>query len=162
MNEAPWLTPKKLKLIYCLLQSHTKIFQKPLIKFESKNTALRLQAQVLFILEAPVIAHTNDSDPSINYVNSSALQLWGRDWKEMVGMPSRLTAPKDQLYDRSAALNQALKKSSVKGYQGIRVNKKGQLFTIHNARVWTVSNEAGKAIGQAATFPSWSPLQTPC
>ena len=77
-------------------------------------------------------------------------------WHEMIGMPSRLTAPIDEYQKRQSALTQVLKNNAIKGYQGTRINSKGERFLINDARIWTIWNEAGLPIGQAATFDTWT------
>jgi len=155
VNEAPWLSPEKVRLIKCLLISHQKAFNRSLIKHKQNKDSRRLQSQELFITSMPVIAHDHKKDPSIIYANSAALQLWGRHWDEIVGMPSKLTAPTNQHMERSAALDDALTKDCIQNYRGTRVNKKGELFTIQNARIWTIWDEHGLVIGQGATFSTW-------
>ena len=110
---------------------------------------------MLFSMSKPVMAHSNAKDPCLNYANSAALQLWSRCLNEMIGIPSRLTAPKDEQKQRKKALEAALSKNGIKNYQGIRINSKGELFMIKNARVWTIWDENKKPCGQGATFDCW-------
>ncbi len=70
-------------------------------------------------------------------------------------MPSRLTAPKEEFSKRKYALQQANKNKAISNYHGIRVNRKGELFIIQNACIWTIWDEEGSPCGQAATFDSW-------
>ena len=55
MNEAPWLQLKVLRLVGLILKSHQNVFRKPLILYNSENSASRLTSQELFISEIAVI-----------------------------------------------------------------------------------------------------------
>ena len=90
VNEAPWVTPEKVRLAVLIAQSHQIAFQLPLLACQPKSNTYRLIGQELFIAGIPVIAHNTNADPLLTYANSAALQLWGRRWSEMIGMPSRL------------------------------------------------------------------------
>ncbi len=158
MTDPPWLIQETRRIVHLLLISHTKAFGRPLMKCQALDDANRLESQELFVLERPVMAHKNSKDPCLIYANAAALQLWCRRWEEMVGMPSRLTAPSIERQKRSAALHLAKEKDAIEGYHGIRVDKKGRKFLINNARIWTLWDERGNAFGQAATFGSWSKI----
>ena len=83
-EEAPWLTPALLGLTALLLDSHASRFSRPLVPRQS----IRLAAQELFVLDQVVLCHDGSSDPSFLYANRAALQLFGRTWEQMVGLPS--------------------------------------------------------------------------
>ena len=155
MNRTPWLTPKKRKLVNLLLKSHHKAFGCSLIKCQKVDDLHRLESQELFISQMPVLAHSKSSDPLITYANSSALLLWGRQWQEMINMPSRLTAPTDARQQRYTSLQCALEQNAVTGYKGVRIDNDGKLFIINNARIWTLWDEEGEYCGQAASFNNW-------
>ena len=106
-------------------------------------------------MQNPVIAHDNEVNPCINYANAAALQLWSRCWTEMIGMPSELTAPKEERKKRNNALLEVSQKHSITNYQGIRINSQGEYFKIKNARIWTIWDEKDLVYGQAATFQDW-------
>ena len=91
----------------------------------------------------------------MNYANGAALQLWSRCWDEMIGMPSRLTAPKREQTQRQAALSRVMQQDAIKNYQGIRIDSTGQEFLVRNVRVWTLWNEDGLSFGQAAAIKEW-------
>ena len=103
-----------------------------------------------------MIAHDGSNDPLITYANSSALELWVRKWDQMIGMPSRLTAPIEERKTRAFVLESALRQGPVVGYSGIRMDSLGRRFFIHNATIWTIRNQNGVACGQAASFSNWS------
>ena len=155
MAEAPWLTSEKQELVNLLLISHQHAFKRPLLACERQQPSQRLAGQELFAARQPVLAHSDGHDPNLSYANAAALQLWGRRWEEMVGMPSRLTAPTSEQDARANALGKALQQDAIKDYQGIRINHEGRRFLIKNARIWTLWNQEGLRIGQAAVIGSW-------
>ena len=160
MVEPPWLTASNLRLMYLLLQSYQAAFNRPFHTCADNESLNRVVAQEVFALDTPLMAHGNEIDPLLNYVNACALRIWRMQWEEMVGMPSRLTAPIEEQKSRSFVLRNALKCHGIKGYQGVRVNSEGERFSIHGARIWTILDRNGKPFGQAATFTNWQ-LITP-
>ena len=101
------------------------------------------------------MAHGTGSDPLILYGNSAALQLWGLRWEQLVGMPSRLTAPEEERSERQTALTEAQTKEAIRGYSGTRISQGGRRFQIRDARIWTLWNEDNLCCGQAACFSDW-------
>merc|ERR1711995_182281 len=118
----PWLSAEKRGLAALLLSSHQRAFGMPLIATARPGQSTRLCCQELFSSSFPVLAHGIDDDPLVVYANAAALQLWGRRWADMVGMPSKLTAP-DEVHgaDRSTPLSFHTK-SGVRGYGGVRID----------------------------------------
>ena len=142
-------------LVSILLLSHRRAFDCPLLASDRPGTSRRLTAQELFNSSMAVLAHNNAGDPALTYANATALRLWKRPWNEMVGMPSRLTAAQSERNERSASLKQALARDAINTYSGIRIDRCGRQFMIHNARIWTLWDEEGRRCGQAAAFSSW-------
>ncbi len=103
----------------------------------------------LYGLDAVVLCHDTSPDPGFVYANVAAQTLWQRSWDDFLGWPSRLTAPEQARAQRALALAQP---GLVRGYSGVRVDRQGRLFRIHDATVWTVRDQAGTVRGQAATF----------
>jgi hypothetical protein len=100
-------------------------------------------------LPAVVLCHDTAEDPVFVFANRAARDLWEMP---LVGMPSRLTAPPEARVERAAALATG---AVVRGYSGVRVSAGGRLFRILDATVWTVTDESGQVVGQAATFERW-------
>jgi hypothetical protein len=148
---APWLTPGKQHLADCILRSFEKAFGRPLLAGGLNTHA----PQELFGADIVVLAHDGGTDPTLIYANASALQLWGRPWAEMIGMPSRLTAEPQERAGRARMLATALQQHASEGYTGVRISKSGRRFQIHNARLWTLWGEGDQPCGQAAAFSSW-------
>ncbi len=155
MIEAPWLSPESLRLVELILKSHQVAFGKDLLAVEKRKPTLRLLSQELFSISIVVLAHNWGNDPLINYCNSDGLKLWRRRWNQMVGMPSRLTAPLGESKERNLNLKKALGANSVVGYQGVRVDSLGRRFLIKDASIWTIWTKKSFPCGQAASFSSW-------
>ncbi len=142
-------------MVHLLLRSYQKAFKEELLPSTKLFNSKRKQGEALFLIGNPVMAHNNAEDPCLSYANSAALQLWSRRWEDMIGMPSRLTTPKEEQAERNNALKQATQTHAVENYEGIRINSQGELFIIKNARIWTVWDENKHICGQAATFNYW-------
>ena len=149
-----WLKADQQALVAQLLQSHQLAFQRPLIA-SARQQPLRLSCQELFACGFPVLAHDGGPEPKLTYANAAALGLWDAPWDELVGLPSRLTAPTAEQAERSLALNKAKSEDAIEGYSGIRISRKGRRFMIQNARIWTLWDEQQQACGQAASFSNW-------
>ena len=137
-REAAWLTSDKKELTGVLLQSHQRAFSRPLIASAQLDQSKGLLCQNLFACGFPVLAHGTEQDPELSYANAAALQLWDSHWDELIGMPSRLTAPDSERAERSSALSQAKRLDAVQNYRGIRISRKGRRFMINKARIWTL------------------------
>ncbi len=138
-----------------ILISYQHAFGETLVPTINATNSDLQQGKELFKMLNPVMAHDTKNDPCLSYANNAALKLWRRRWEEMIGMPSRLTAPESEQKKRDLALKQANQQHAIQNYQGIRVNSKGEHFMIDNARIWTLWNEDEKICGQAATFNCW-------
>ena len=155
MDEAPWLNAEQRGLAALLLSSHQRAFKRPLIAAARPGQSIRLRCQELFSSGFPVLAHGNGADPVLVYANAAALQLWGRPWADMVGMPSRLTAPDEVRSERRQALQVAQHQEAIRRYGGVRIDRAGRRFMIRNARIWTLWDEEQRSCGQAACFSDW-------
>ena len=157
--EPPWLSPPLLSRLEALERGHRQAFGRPLLAGDP-DRHLPLRAQELFAASEVVLAHDGadpglDPGPRLIYANRAALRLWRRDWAEMVGMPSRLTAEPEQRRVRSQALTQALQSGGIRNYSGIRVDSQGRRFQISGARIWSLIEADGTRCGQAAAFENW-------
>lgn len=113
-------------------------------------------AEALFALPQPVLSHGIEPDPIFNYGNQATLDLWELDWPTLRQMPSRLTAEPISQAERQRLLAQAASQGYAENYCGVRISATGQRFQIKNACIWTILDESGQHIGQAATFTTWS------
>ena len=162
-SEAAWLTAEKQELAELLLHSHQRAFSRPLIAAArpGRSNSKRLLCQELFACGFPVLAHGTGNDPKLIYANAAALQLWETRWDELIGMPSRLTAPETEQAERSSALGQAQRLDAVENYRGLRISRQGRRFMINNAKIWTLWDADQRVGGQAACFSDWWRLQPP-
>lgn len=155
-TNAPWLSAELRRWAWIIQTSHRRAFARPLLAGQQAAAiGDASSAQELFAYSSPVLAHDGSSDPRLVYANAAALGLWRRSWAEMVGMPSRLTAPERERRERANALKSAKNSEAYQGYRGIRVDRQGRLFVINNARIWTLRDEQNQRCGQAASFSSW-------
>ena len=155
-QHAPWLSPDSRAWAARIRRSHSHAFRRPLLANRHNcSPNARVSCQELFAAPWPVLAHNDSSDPALVYANAAALKLWQRRWAQMVGMPSRLTAPEKERRERAQALGNARQQDAYQGYSGIRIDSQGHRFVINNARIWTLWDLNGHRCGQAATFASW-------
>jgi hypothetical protein len=52
-------------------------------------------------------------------------------------------------------LAEARSRQAIGGYSGIRIDSSGRRFQLRGARLWTLWDRHGQAIGQAASFSDW-------
>ena len=139
-----------IEIVGYILDSHRDLVGGELIE---RSADPKVDAQRLFELDAVVLSHDGGADPRFVYANLAAARLWRMDVDELVGMPSRLSAPPDHRNERQAMLQQAAQDGVLRGYAGTRVAKDGTLFVIEDATLWTVDYPQGR--GQAVVFRSW-------
>lgn len=154
-GEPPWLQAPVLEVVAWMERSHRIAFGRPLQAGVEPPTHPRLRGQEMFAADQVVLAHDGGADPRLIYANAAALQLWGRCWREMIGLPSRLTAEPEERQARAQALARARRREALAGYGGIRVDREGRRFRIDNARLWTLRDDQGQDRGQAASFGHW-------
>jgi PAS domain-containing protein len=107
----------------------------------------------LFYFDGVVLSHAGGDDPRFVYANAAAAHAWRTTPGELIGMPSRLSAPPDHRQSRQAMLEEASRTGFITGYSGTRIASDGSLFVIEDATLWTVDFSEGK--GQAVVFRSW-------
>ncbi len=156
----PWLEAPRVALALQILESYRRAYGKPLLAGLPADAWPVQRAQALFAAPLVVVAHDGqdpgtDPGPLITYANRAALRLWRRRWAEMVGLPSRLTAPPAERSDRGQALRQAQTAGALDNYSGIRVDSGGRRFRIRGAGVWTLLDGQDGPCGQAARFSDW-------
>lgn len=111
-------------------------------------------ARRLSVIDAVVLSHDGGADPVFVYANRSAAALWRMPIEELVGMPSRLSAPPDHREERAGMLADAAAAGVLHGYSGERVAKDGTRFVIEDATLWTVDGYPERP-GQAVVFRRW-------
>jgi len=78
------------------------------------------------------------------------------DWQTMLRTPSQETAPEDDRATRAALLAEVARNGFIRNYTGRRVSRRGRLFLIETATVWTCRDEKGAGFGTGAFFKSVS------
>lgn len=104
--------------------------------------------------EAPfgLLAHDTRADPLFIYGNVSAQRCFEYSWEELLELPSRRSAPPQQVQGRKEFLEQVSKQGFATGYRGLRVSKSEHTFWINDGTVWQLVDQAGVLRGQAALF----------
>lgn len=138
-----------------LLDSYLRLLKRPLV--DLTRNAENYGEQVYragFVL----VSHNNDASPLFNYANHTALQLFERRWDEFAGLPSCYSVEQDSLEGRQRLLEQVSANGYIENYAGVRIAKSGRRFRINHATVWSVHDQEGAYIGQAASFSDWEML----
>lgn len=115
-------------------------------------------ARALHTSPAGLLCHDGGPDPHFTYANATAQRLWKMSWDRLVGMPSRLSAEADRRDERAQMLAKAASDGVYRGYRGTRIASDGSRFEILDATIWTVTDDQGHTVGQAALIPMWLPL----
>ena len=103
----------------------------------------------------PVLAHNTNSNPRFIYANKAAQKLFGYDWDEIIGLPSRHSAATPAQDERQRLLNAVARDGFATGYSGIRIAKSGRRFWIEDGVLWQLRAQDGSLFGVAATFANW-------
>lgn len=75
-------------------------------------------------------------------------------------MPSRLTTEAPERAERERLFRQVAEKGFIENYEGVRISSNGRRFRIQGAMVWTVRDNDGQIVGQAALLPQWTRSDT--
>ena len=138
--------------IQLMTNSYQKLLGVPLIP----NTAEpELAAKTIFYAPFVVLSHDNSADPLFNYANLKAMELFEFSWAELISLPSRLSAEPSHQQAREKLLSEVARFGYSSNYQGIRISKSGQRFSIKNATIWNLYDGQGGYAGQAAWFSQW-------
>lgn len=117
-----------------------------------------LDSQALDSSAMVILCHDGGADPVFVYANEAAATLWRMSVTELIGLPSRMTAPAEHQEQRHDALSTAMSAGVLFGYSGERIARDGTRFMIRHAVLWTVDGLAGGP-GQAAMFTDWEHLE---
>ncbi len=141
-----------------LLNSFKQFTHKDLI---DRTASPEVQAHNLFYAKCVVVSHNTDKDPIFNYGNQAALDLWDFDWTQFTALPSRLSAEPLAQVHRDRLFQEVKNQGYIANYRSVRITRTGKRFWVENATIWTVSDDTGTIIGQAATFLKWTPIVDP-
>lgn len=141
---------------------HIAILQANLQRFTGKslmNVSEQGEQLAKTVFEAPfaLVSHNNASDPVFNYANRMALELFEINWKDLMKMPSRLSAEVKNRGERDKLLAEVTKHDFIDDYSGVRISAKGNRFQINHAVVWNLYHN-NEYYGQAAMFSQWKML----
>lgn len=141
----------ELLIVAAILDSHAARLGAELLE---RTGDPECDARALFELDAVVLSHDGGEDPHFVYANKAAAALWRMPVHELVGMPSRLSAPPEHQASRASMLKNAAGSGVLRGYSGERIARDGTRFVIEDATLWTVDFE--HAPGQAVVFDRWT------
>jgi hypothetical protein len=79
-------------------------------------------------------------------------------WEDLTRTPSRQTVEPVNQEERARLLRLVEEQGYFDRYRGVRISATGRRFLVEEAIVWTVMDEQGERIGQAATFSRWTRL----
>ncbi|MGD0960616.1 MAG: MEKHLA domain-containing protein [Methylomonas sp.] len=137
--------------IRLLLESYRRLLHRPLLDAEARSSA----AEQIYTGGFALLSHNADDDPVFNYANGTAMQLFEMSWREIIGMPSRLSAEPVARDERERLLAEVTALGYIENYTGVRIAKSGKRFMIQNAVVWNVYDHEQNFYGQAACFKNW-------
>ncbi|MGI9136554.1 MAG: MEKHLA domain-containing protein [Candidatus Nanopelagicales bacterium] len=143
-------------IVQAILDSHASRIGTELIE---RTGEVGGDAEALFTLNAVILSHDGGDDPHFVYANQAAADLWRMPVSELIGMPSRLSAPLEHQAERASMLTDAAGSGVLSGYAGERIAKDGTRFMIEDATLWTVDFPQGP--GQAVVFTTWTYLPKP-
>jgi hypothetical protein len=106
-----------------------------------------------------VLAHDAAPDPLFFYANLAAQELFAMSWREIVRLPSRLSAEPLAREERQRLLDRVARDGFIDDYGGVRVAASGERFRICGATVWNLVTDAATSVGQAASFATWQALR---
>ena len=150
-------SPYDLELVALIVHSYRSLVGEPLVAGQQDLPSLArwLYADAPFCL----LAHSAAADPRFLYANRATQRCFEYSWSELVGMPSRLSAPPAQRGERDQFLHDVEQHGFARGYRGLRVAKSGRRFWIEDVTLWNLIDAAGVRRGQAACYPRISPLE---
>lgn len=145
---APWTAGELRTRAGWILRSYRKWAGEDLIEADDEDA----RARALFDAPIAVLAHDRQDDPLCIYANAAALAAFELRIEDAPAFPTRQTAEPDARAERSVALAGADEAGLVRGYSGIRVSTTGRRFRLNDGRIWTVLDDDGERVGQAAAF----------
>ncbi|MDD5387872.1 MAG: MEKHLA domain-containing protein [Gallionellaceae bacterium] len=121
----------------------------------------REAARALYHAPFVVLSHDSTPDPRFTYANLAAQERFEMAWREIVGLPSRLSAESMARPARAQLLETVASQGYIDSYSGVRIAKSGRRFMIRNATVWNLSDADGQFQGQAAMFSDYQDIAAP-
>jgi len=121
----------------------------------------REAARALYHAPFVVLSHDSTPDPLFTYANLAAQARFEMTWREIVGLPSRLSAEPLARQARAHLLEKVAAQGFIDSYCGVRIAKSGRRFMIRNATVWNLTDCNDQLQGQAAMFSEWQDIVDP-
>jgi hypothetical protein len=150
--EFPRLTPNQLRKVELIAISYQNLTGEALVVAPGNPVA------ALWSAEQAIVAHGTEADPVFFFGNATALRLFEMPFEEFTRLPSRLSAEPMLREERQRLLDRVARDGIIQDYAGVRISASGRRFRILNAEVWNLTDESGRAAGQAAAFSEWVPL----
>ncbi|GLY28874.1 MEKHLA domain-containing protein [Kineosporia sp. NBRC 101731] len=144
--------PRDQEFADLLLSSHLTTIGRPLAPEGVTGEQL---SDWFYTAPFGLLAHEFSADPVFVYANLQAQKLFGYDWDEFTGLPSRLSAGPQDRAARDALLKEVAENGYTDDYRGLRVTRSGRPFWIERVTVWNLTGTNGKAYGQAALIRRW-------
>ena len=153
-REALPLDEQGVRRCRILCDSFARLLGRPLLPgLPADDRAL---AQALYDAPVVIVSHGIEADPIFWFANRTAQRLWELDWARFTRMPSRQSVAADEHQDREELLRRAREHGYIDDYRGIRISASGRRFRIEDVILWNLTDDAGRRVGQAATFAQWS------
>ncbi|ADB48953.1 MEKHLA domain-containing protein [Conexibacter woesei] len=149
----PWTEDELRMRARWLLHSYRQWAGEDLLALASDDDDA-LRARALFDAPFAVLAHDTRPDPMCIYANAAALAAFELGLADAPAFATSRTVEPAARDERRAALARAEEAGLLRGYSGVRVSTTGRSFRIHDGRIWTVLDDNGRRVGQAATFRS--------
>jgi hypothetical protein len=146
----PWTEKEMRTRARWLLRSYRHWADEELLADAGDDDVIR--ADALFDAPLAVLAHDTRPDPLCVYANAAALAAFELRLADAPTFATSRTVAPAARDERSAALARAQEVGLLRGYGGERVSSTGRRFQIRDACIWTVLNDDGRPVGQAAAF----------
>ena len=138
-----------------IVASHSRLLRRDLLPDGDADDLARR----LYCAPFVVLAHDAAPDPVFFYANLAAQELFAMSWREIVRLPSRLSAEPLAREERQRLLDRVARDGFIDDYGGVRIAASGERFRICGATVWNLIAGEATSVGQAATFANWLPLR---
>lgn len=149
----PTLSEKQVRQIRSIAVSYLQLAGQPLVPDKTETV------DALWHSPMAIVAHGTEADPVFFFGNLTALSLFEMDFASFTRLPSRQSAEPLQREERDRLLARVSQAGIVDDYQGVRISARARRFRIWNASVWNLTDDEGRAAGQAAAFSDWAYLE---
>lgn len=147
----PWTEDELRTRAGWLLRSYRHWAGEDLLDLPSDEAA---HARALFDAPLAVLAHDTRPDPLCIYANDAALTAFELSPADAPAFATSRTVEPTAREERRGALSRAEDVGLLSGYSGVRVSTTGRRFRIRDGQIWTLLDDDGRRVGQAAAFVS--------